>query len=129
MKFTCTFSTLFIVVACSCASEKSVVIGFGANSTSITTKIDNKTIVKSKIVELGFKSSSPTNSLLIIEIAKEKELVIQCEELVINQDIQFTGTDVTVIIEYEKLVAKNYHVNARVGDKGIYRLEKKKITF
>jgi predicted secreted protein len=55
-----------------------------------------------------------------------KELIIQCKKLVLNRNIQFNGTDVTVVIEYEE-VQDNFHtVNASLGAKGLLRLEKKK---
>jgi hypothetical protein len=120
---------LFIAFVCSCSSEKSIIVGSSAASSSTTSNIDNKTIIKSKVVELGIKSTPPNNSTLIVSIAENKELIIQCKELIINQDIQFTGTNVTLIIEYEKLISNNYYVKASVGSNGLYRLEKKKIAF
>ena len=50
-------------------------------------------------------------------------------ETIVNQNITFNGTNSTVIIEYSKLSNASYQINHDLGANGVFRMEKKKITF
>jgi len=119
---------LFAFILIGCQLEKSVILGTIPSTTPISSRIVNKTSIKSKTVEIGTKQSTSSPSTVVISIDDGKELIIQCKNLMINQPVQFSGKDVTVIIEYEKLKS-NYSISTAVGVNGIYRLEKKEIEF
>ena len=99
-----------------------------------TVLITNETVIKSRKVEFGKKKklSSPSvpSAILTVQIDKGQTLLIQCKSLIINQNSTFLcDSGATVIIQYTKLKRKAYHINQRLGENGVFRMEKEQINF
>jgi hypothetical protein len=120
---------LLIIICANCSIDKSVVISSTVATTPppYSTSILNKTTIKSQKVELGTRPPGATTTLTIN--VGNNQLIIQCEELIINQNITFNGSGATVIIEYSKLSNTSYQINHALGTSGTFRMEKKKISF
>jgi hypothetical protein len=111
----------------------------GCRSLTVSsTAVSNKTVIKSEIVKLGTVSMSTPASpkkpkrvparkdATTFTIAVQKDLIIQCKKLILNRNIDFIGSDVNIIIEYETLLDNFHTVNAALGSKGSFRFERKK---
>jgi hypothetical protein len=114
-----------LVMLISCSPNRSVTLLGSTSSTPVN--IHSKTIITSEIVELGTEQKSTARSPLQINLDPGKELIIQCKTLIVNQDIEFTGANAMVTIEYSALKGNNYNVNADLGANGVFKITRKKL--